>query len=328
MKILMALFLLSGFCFKSPGIVYKLDKAYDPSGKIVQDFDRSKRSYDKEYYYFLENHNDYPWGVCFPEGKHNFEQKHLNWTWTAMEAWNKEYDKFISIHKHNTLFPFRPLRFPFDVSRISFDPRDYFVVAWPDPESKLLVWSCDKEKYNLVYPVFAPTKVNEKTKIQPLAYYDAKHPWFGDFYGSIVMSNNVKEKNGKIKVWEEHHFINVMMHELGHLLGVPHLKPDETEIMTSYGFGCGKRGKDKICSLTSGDFNSFVSIFRSRGKHIRELSWSEKEKFRELKGWEKEKRRRDVKAARIARAKLDTEKLRACNGGGYSGPYKLLDACL
>ncbi len=286
MKILMALFLLSVFCFKSSGIVYKLDKAHDPSGKIVQDFDRSKKSYDKEYYYFLENHNDYPWGVCFPEEKHNFEQKHLNWTWEAMKKWNDEYDAFLSIHKHNTLFPFRPLKFPFDVSRIFFDPKDYLVAGWPDPDDTLLIWSCDKEKYNLVYPVFAPTKVNEKTKIQPLAYYDAKHPWFGDFYGSIVMSNNVKEKNGKVKVWKKHHFINVMMHELGHLLGVPHLKPDETEIMTSYGFGCKDRGHKEVCDLTSGDFNSFVSIFRSRSGGLINLVERQKREAKEREIYE------------------------------------------
>ena len=278
MKILMALFLLSGFCFKSHGIVfYKQDKARGPGKATFKDFDIASKSYKNKRKWILNNHNDYPWGVCFPEGKHNFEQKHLNWTWQAMEEWNDEYDDFLSIHKHNTLVPSEYLHFPFDVSRIFIYPKDYHVAGWP---SKLLVWSCDKEYHNLVYPVFAPTKVNKETKRQALAYYQPHNPWFNDFYGSIVMSNNVKEENGKIKVWKKHHFINVMMHELGHLLGLPHLNPEETNIMAQWGFGCREGGHGEVCSLTSGDFNSFLSIFKSRGKHIRDLVWEKEQEAR------------------------------------------------
>ncbi len=259
MKILMALFLLSGFCFKSPGIVfYKQDKASGPGTITLKNFDIASKSYKNKRKWILEHHEDYPWGVCFPKGKHNFEQKHLNWTWEAMEEWNEEYKSHVHTHIYKN-------------GKIDKS----FKTGFPDPDDKLLIWSCDKEKYNLVYPVFAPTKVDKKTGTQALAYYQPHNPWFNDFYGSIVMSNNVKEKNGKIKVWEEEHFINVMMHELGHLLGIPHLKPEETNIMAQWGFGCGKGGgEDMICSLTSDDFNSFLKPFPSKNVQIYGGCWA------------------------------------------------------
>ncbi len=237
MKILMALFLLSGFCFKSPGIVYK-NKAHNPSGKIVQDFDVPKWSYEKEHYSFLENPWDYPWGVCFPKRKHNFEQKHLNWTGIAMEKWNTKYKSHVETYIYLTKERERKGEMPRSAD------------GFPIPERKLFKWSCDGMEYNLVYPRFGPTK----DKV--LAYYNAKNPWFSDFYGNIVMSNKHK--------WEREHFINVMMHELGHLLGVPHLEPDETEIMASQGFGCKDGGKDTICDLTYKDFKVFLKPFPPR----------------------------------------------------------------
>ncbi len=288
MKILMALFLLSGFCFKSSGIVfYKQDKAHNPGGKIVQSFHIPSEAYKKEHYAILEKPGDYPWGVCFPKGKHNFEQKHLNWTWQAMEEWNEEYDAFVQSYEYDTLVS-NPLDFPFPGSHLyhSVDNRSYFVRGWPNPKRKLLTWSCDKDKYNLVYPLFGSTKDTV------LAYYRSINPpdWYRDlfvgvnstlisgpgdlpwdFFGQIVMSNKHK--------WEREHFINVMMHEFGHLLGIPHLEPDETEIMASQGFGCKDGGYGEICAFTKKDFNAFLDNFSNGGQVVR--NWPFFRKFKE-----------------------------------------------
>ena len=56
-------------------------------------------------------------------------------------------------------------------------------------------------------------------------------------------------------------FINVMMHEWGHALGLPHLRPQDTDIMTSHGFGCETDGKRKICELSGHDYATFYNLY-------------------------------------------------------------------
>ncbi len=261
MKTLMALFLLSGVCFKSHGIVYKkkMNKAHNPGVTELQSFDLPSKAYEVKQHWFLDNPYDLPWGVCFPKGKHNFKRKHLNWTSTAMEVWNRSYDSFVYDHKAVVLYSHLD-DYP-DSHHRFFDVEDYVVRGWSDPDKKLLVWSCDKEKYNLVYPVFGPTEDNV------LAYQRGKKKKGGDFYGEIVMSDREE--------WKKHHFINVMMHELGHLLGILHLDPEKTEIMASHGFGCKAGGHEEICELTYDDFFAFSDLYPSGGDLMR-MTYEEK----------------------------------------------------
>ena len=128
-----------------------------------------------------------------------------------------------------------------------------------------------KSKYNLIYPQFGSLPDNV------LGMYDPIDPWFSDFHGRIIMSN--KEE------WEKPHFINVMMHELGHVLGLPHLKRSQTDIMTSHGFGCATEGEREICKLNNTDFKEFLKPY-GPGK-VR--NWRKEQAERD--DWEKARKR-------------------------------------
>ncbi len=287
MKILMAFFLLSGFCFKSPGIVYKMDKARGPGKKTMQSFNVKNNSYEDKQKWFLDNPLDLPWGVCFPKGKHNFTQNQLRWTKKAMGVWNERYFDYRTCYKRDYLKRvFEKL--PKSVSR-RVDLDHYSVEGWPN--SILLQWSCKGSISNLVYPRIGPTGDNV------LAYHRPLNPkfvtsrflgiipyrWSEKFYGEIVMSD--KED------WKREHFINVMMHELGHLLGIPHLEPKETNIMASQGFGCRRGGKAEICDLTHKDFSAFLSLYPSKGDLVHDSYYlnrkGDPELYMEMKkgGW-------------------------------------------
>ena len=68
------------------------------------------------------------------------------------------------------------------------------------------------------------------------------------------------KKGGQPRVWTKAYFINVMTHELGHALGLPHMKAENSDIMTSHGFGGQCKGKQKIklCNFTDYDFERFL----------------------------------------------------------------------
>ena len=75
--------------------------------------------------------------------------------------------------------------------------------------------------------------------------------------------NNLSWESAQNKEGEnfktEKHFKNIMIHELGHALGITHLPPDETNLMQSQGFGCDY--ERKVCSFTLADFDSFLGIY-------------------------------------------------------------------
>ncbi len=111
------------------------------------------------------------------------------------------------------------------------------------PDTLLFTESCNNQLFHIIYPQKAILPSGA------LGGYRTK----GDstsFHGVVEMSSKTS--------WRKPHFINVMMHELGHALGIPHLDREETEIMTSHNFRCGNRGKDKICQLKEVDFEAFL----------------------------------------------------------------------
>ena len=73
-----------------------------------------------------------------------------------------------------------------------------------------------------------------------------------------------------IRDWTPHLFINVMIHELGHALGLPHAFPGDSELMISHGFDCETEGKKKLCMLLDADFESFLKPYNPENAMTRE----------------------------------------------------------
>ena len=80
---------------------------------------------------------------------------------------------------------------------------------------------------------------------------------FSAFQGLVEMDK---------RKWTKELFINVMMHELGHILGLPHAYPWDSDIMISHGFGCETVETEKICDLLDADFESFLKPYRGSDK--------------------------------------------------------------
>ena len=218
---------------------------------------------DKEYqtrkFYFLPKEY-YPWGVCvrkpgFLSGE-QISETETDWVDRAITIWNREYDK-------------------------------YKIDRWGDadvvniPQSPLFVRSCNPKKHNIVYILkkYIQNKnvlggySAENWKFAPWENLFDYRKWWGDgrqFYGYIAM-NTQRFYSYKHEIF----FINVMVHELGHVLGVPHLHPKNTEFMQSTGYTFCNFEED-ICSHTEFDWKAFLEVYG-----YGELSWSAKERVRE-----------------------------------------------
>ncbi len=165
----------------------------------------------------------YPWGVCLGN-KSELTLDQDYWTKEAMQKWNTEYAQY---------------------KRLRWGRNEVIYI----PKGPLFVVSCDTEKHNIIY-----LKLRNLPGTQWANYraVDNDRRDFVNFYGIITM--NKKEK------WMKHHFVNVMIHELGHALGLTHMSEDTTEIMTSHGFGapCKHHFRTQFCDFRGWDFMRFL----------------------------------------------------------------------
>ena len=177
----------------------------------------------------------FPWGVCVHHHDH-LNRDERDWTREAMQIWNTKYENY----KYNQ----------WGLGYVS-----------GIPEGSLFVESCNRNKYNIIYPkkeeLYDPAN-GEDT----IAYYKPYDYWwdFVTFYGVIAMDSNTR--------WNREHFINVMVHELGHALGIPHAPKGSSEFMIAKGFGCDEYD-DNICEFTDYDWVVFLDPYNPANAETR-----------------------------------------------------------
>ncbi len=191
-----------------------------------------RNSFDTCGHYYIKAQNrtmrmlrapDYPWGVCHSYYD-DFSEKEREWTKEAMQIWNAGF----SIYRWNM-----------------FKTHDVVNI----PTGDLFVESCDSDNRNILY-----TK-KKYLEDKVLGYYSAQDWWldFSYFHGVIVMNSGIELTKA--------YFINVMVHELGHALGLPHAQAGMSDLMIPKGFGCKNYYIDRICNLTDYDFETFIEPF-------------------------------------------------------------------
>ena len=194
----------------------------------------------------------FPWGVCFfipgfldIEGASETSSLEDEWTKDAIQKWNISYTNYKVNRWEST-----------DVVGI--------------PEGPLFVKSCDRDKYNIIYTV--KNDIGSYTEDTWGRYWNVDSFWdFRTFYAVIEMDNEHFFNSGKPRVWNRAHFVNVMMHELGHALGLPHMKGENSKIMTSNGFGgqCKDQEDKRLCNFTDYDFYRFLKPYNPAGAETR-----------------------------------------------------------
>ena len=182
----------------------------------------------------------YPWGVCHSYYD-DFSIEERQWTKEAIQKWNTEFSNY-RWNKFKT----------HDVANI--------------PKGDLFVESCDRNKHNIIY-----TKKYNAKEGEQLAYYalyNSSNDWqyFLYFDGFIVFASNAE--------WTKAFFINIMIHELSHALGIPHAKPYESTFMSNIeeGFMCDDY-RNKVCEFkeredgTIFEFETFIEKLMTKSEH-------------------------------------------------------------
>ena len=210
---------------------------------------RQKRcSYDangmERRYFYMLSASDYPWGVCYFYDENNnimpsyyaFSQQEREWTRQAMNVWNTTYNNF------------KVQNWGEDVVNI--------------PNGPLFVESCDIERYHIIYVKKDFLKGRTSTgSIHPLAnsLYSARPKGsyrFVDlndgrpFYGLLEMDSGTN--------WTKYEFINVLSHELGHGLALPHAEEGKSPLMY---FNLCKKLQHKFCGINLYDLWTFIAPF-------------------------------------------------------------------
>ena len=232
------------------------------------EMDRDK-SIEKRYALLPEEY--YPWGVCVQKpnflGGYQISEEEEKWVDIAIAEWNNEYDNYKIRRWGDT-----------DVVNI--------------PQSPLFIKSCNTKKHNIVYILkenLHKDTIGRYTSVDCLLYLGHLCVW-GDgrqFYGKIEM-NTHWFRQSKHNFKKEKFFINVMIHELGHALGIPHLHPKDTEFMESHGFHpCSPTVR--ICKYTNYDWEAFLEFYGAWAAYSSRERAKEEEKRRR----EKEKRKRE-----------------------------------
>ena len=236
-------------------------------------YDEETREYTYENLVFLPK-EFYPWGVCF-EKKPDFVDGYITsneqdeWIEEAIKVWNEGYKK-------------------------------YKIKRWGDadvlniPQSPLFVESCNTNKHNIVYVVrndLEERKYGEYTPVhKKFDPFNGLWKWDDKIFYTIIEMD--------IRSWSKELFINVMVHELGHVLGIPHLFPIETKLMQSHDYGCYKY-EENICEFSDADWefflypynpeDAYLSLKGKTRKYERERRERERRERRERKRREREK---------------------------------------
>ena len=231
----------------------------------------SFENYDYEYQeYITLPAGHYPFGVClrkpwYLDGRETSTEEDV-WIYEAIEVWNRGYDNYINRTWGDTINPY-----PYVVS--SYNSGNVNRVVYI-PDGPLFKHdTCDSSKRNLIYVTINDLDMGVYGTYQPVdSYWD-----FLQFYGKIEIN---KHKTANYKAL----FINVMIHELGHALGIPHLPPETTHLMRQVNYGCDEYYKN-VCQLTDVEFEAFLRPYDPPSLET-QRKFKERKK-REYEKWER-----------------------------------------
>ncbi len=220
--------------------------------------------YNKRYRFYSEKEkyvlpwDKYPWEVCLEES--NLTDKKKEGVRQAMNIWNEGYKKYAKkrankipqLKDHKVLF----------VERCKNKDKN-------KDKSPIAKSISIKEIADLGKDSGGETFLGAWTR-RKIIYLDKKDcKWSLGFSGEIEV-----EKNKEVWEGSHHRFINTMLHEFGHSLGISHLppwsedSPENTLIMFDAGEKVIKIPCDKykqICELKDVDFDAFLKNFKFSG---------------------------------------------------------------